>query len=88
MYVKLSAFIALLTLLCITVPQACADEGFILLGSTIGPIDAGIVPLLEERFEAETGIRVRHVGAGTGEALKIAEKGAVDLVLAPLSLSV
>jgi tungstate transport system substrate-binding protein len=56
-------------------------HGFILLASTMGPIDSGIVPLLEEQFEAETGIRVRHVGAGTGEALKIAEKGNVDLVL-------
>jgi tungstate transport system substrate-binding protein len=51
------------------------------MASTIGPIEAGIVPLLEERYEQETGIRVRHVGAGTGEALKIAEQGSVDLVL-------
>jgi len=54
---------------------------FILLSSTIGPIDAGIVGLLEDEFEKETGIRVRHVGAGTGAALKIAEQGTVDLVL-------
>jgi tungstate transport system substrate-binding protein len=53
----------------------------VLMASTIGPIEAGIVPLLEDRFEAETGIRVRHVGAGTGEALELAEKGAFDLVL-------
>jgi tungstate transport system substrate-binding protein len=58
-----------------------AGDKFILLASTIGPVDAGIVPLLENSFEKETGIRVRHVGAGTGEALKIAEKGNVDLVL-------
>ena len=44
-------------------------------------MDAGIVPLLEERFEKESGIRVRHVGAGTGEALKMAEQGSFDLVL-------
>ena len=54
---------------------------FILLSSTIGPIDAGIVGLLENEFEKETGIRVRHVGAGTGAALEIAQKGNVDLVL-------
>jgi tungstate transport system substrate-binding protein len=56
-------------------------DNFLLLASTIGPVDAGIVPLLEESFEKETGIRVRHVGAGTGEALKLAEKGNFDLVL-------
>jgi tungstate transport system substrate-binding protein len=54
---------------------------FILLSSTIGPIDAGIVGLLEDEFEKETGIRVRHVGSGTGLALDIARKGNVDLVL-------
>jgi tungstate transport system substrate-binding protein len=51
------------------------------MASTIGPIDAGIVAVLEDQFEKETGITVRHVGAGTGEALKIAEKGNVDLVM-------
>ena len=54
---------------------------FILLSSTIGPIDAGIVGLLENEFEKDTGIRVRHVGSGTGTALDIARKGNVDLVL-------
>jgi tungstate transport system substrate-binding protein len=54
---------------------------FILLASTIGPIDSGIVDRLENEFEKETGIRVRHVGAGTGAALDIAKKGNVDLVL-------
>ena len=36
---------------------------------------------LEDRFEEETGIRVRHVGAGTGAALDMARKGSIDLVL-------
>ena len=45
------------------------------------PIDSGIVSVLEDGFEKETGIRVRHVGAGTGAALEIAKKGSVDLVM-------
>ena len=60
---------------------AANGDKFILLSSTIGPIDAGIVGALENQFEKETGIRVRHVGAGTGAALDIATKGNVDLVL-------
>jgi tungstate transport system substrate-binding protein len=60
---------------------ARAEQGFVLMSSTIGPVDAGIVPALEDAFEKETGIRVRHVGAGTGEALKIAQQGTVDLAL-------
>jgi tungstate transport system substrate-binding protein len=73
--------LAIIALCCIWTTPADAEKGFILLASTIGPIDAGIVSALEDGFEKETGIRVRHVGAGTGEALKIAEKGSVDLVM-------
>lgn len=53
----------------------------ILLSSTIGPIDAGIVDALETAFQKKTGIVVRHVGAGTGAALKQAEGGNFDVVL-------
>jgi tungstate transport system substrate-binding protein len=58
-----------------------AGKGFILLSSTIGPVDSGIVTVLEDRFEKETGIRVRHVGAGTGAALDMAKQGNIDLVM-------
>jgi len=51
------------------------------MASTIGPIDAGIVAALEQAFEKKTGIIIRHVGAGTGEALKIGQSGNVDLVM-------
>jgi len=51
------------------------------MASTIGPIDAGIVGALEDNFEKEKGIRVRHVGAGTGATLKIAQKCNIDLVM-------
>jgi tungstate transport system substrate-binding protein len=67
----------------LTSPVLCQAESdkFILLSSTIGPIDSGIVGLLEDQFEKETGIRVRHVGAGTGAAMNIARKGNIDLVM-------
>jgi tungstate transport system substrate-binding protein len=72
-------------LVCLTMafPGLSVAQGgkFILMASTIGPIDSGIVGVLEDQFEKDTGIRVRHVGAGTGLALKIAEKGNVDLVM-------
>jgi tungstate transport system substrate-binding protein len=66
------------------VPGLCwaQNGGFVFMASTIGPIDSGIVGALEDQFEKDTGIRVRHVGAGTGAALKISEKGNVDLVMA------
>lgn len=53
----------------------------ILLASTIGPIDAGIVGALEEAFTKKTGIVVEHTGAGTGKAIQMAETGKYDLLL-------
>jgi tungstate transport system substrate-binding protein len=71
--------------LLLTVPTG-AENGrgrdFVLLSTTIGPIDSGIVGVLEDAFEKDSGIRVRHVGAGTTAALEIAKKGEVDLVMA------
>jgi tungstate transport system substrate-binding protein len=47
--------------------------GLIVMASTIGPIEAGIVPALEDRFEQETGL-------GMGETLNVAsEKGGYTL---------
>jgi tungstate transport system substrate-binding protein len=64
-----------------TAAMAADGSKFLLLSSTIGPIDAGIVGALEDQFEKDTGIRVRHVGAGTGAALESAKKCQFDLVL-------
>lgn len=53
----------------------------VFMASTIGPIDAGIVAALEEAYEKKTGVRVRHVGAGTGATLTMSQSGTFDLVL-------
>jgi len=68
-------------ILCSALAVQVQAKDFILMASTIGPIDAGIVAALEDQFEKDSGIRVRHVGAGTGAALKISEQGTVDLVM-------
>ena len=60
---------------------SAGTNNFIFMGSTIGPVDSGIIEVLENAFEEETGIRVRHIGAGTGAALDIARKGNLDLVI-------
>lgn len=77
--------LAAVALFCLTMIPAISfaesADKFVLMASTIGPVDAGIVSVLEDQFEKDTGIRVRHVGAGTGEALKIAQQGSIDLVL-------
>jgi tungstate transport system substrate-binding protein len=76
-------FVSLLCMTLLFPSLLFAQQGnqFILMASTIGPIDSGIVSVLEQKFEKDTGIRVRHVGAGTGAALKMAQKGSFDLVM-------
>jgi len=73
-------FVSVLVFLPLQV-EAQESKGFVYLASTIGPIDAGIVDALEIAFEKDTGIRVRHVGAGTGAALELAKQGSVDMAL-------
>jgi tungstate transport system substrate-binding protein len=74
--------LVLILLIYPAIALAASGSKFIFLSSTIGPIDSGIVSILEEKFEKDTGIRVRHVGAGTGAALNLATKGQIDLVMA------
>ncbi len=81
--VALSCILAVLSIC--SIPAFGADPAEqprkIMLASTIGPIDAGIVGALEAAFTKKTGIPVEHTGAGTGQALKMAETGKYDLVL-------
>ena len=51
------------------------------LSSTIGPIDAGIVPLLAKTYEERAGIKVAFEGAGTGATLEKAKSGNFDMVI-------
>ncbi|MCG6536576.1 MAG: substrate-binding domain-containing protein, partial [Syntrophales bacterium LBB04] len=76
-----SLFLMMLIILMPGFSSAAERNPGLVLASTIGPIDAGIVDVLEKAFEKETGIPVRHIGAGTGAALDIARKGTVDLVM-------
>lgn len=51
------------------------------MSSTIGPIDAGIVGTLAQKFEEKTGVNVEYSGAGTGKTLELAKSGNYDVVL-------
>lgn len=54
----------------------------ILIASTIGPVEVGLMDALEAAFHQEQGLWVRHIAVGSGQALEIARAGRVDLVLA------
>ena len=51
------------------------------LSSTIGPIDAGIIPLLAKTYEERTGTKIEFEGAGTGATLEKAKSGNFDMVI-------
>jgi len=61
--------------------SASATPRIVMMASTIGPIDAGIVAALEDAYFKRTGVVVRHAGAGTGAALEMAKSGSFDLVM-------
>lgn len=54
---------------------------FLLLASTLEPVEAGLLDELETAFYRQKGILVRHLAAGSGRAMEIARGGRVDMVL-------
>lgn len=81
--------IAAMLCLCLLLPafalaQNAKEDGKgkgVKISSTIGPVEAGIIPLLAETFTAKTGIPVSYEKAGTGATLEKAKSGNFDLVV-------
>lgn len=78
-HLRLAGLLCLLSLLALPLTAKAADT--LRISSTIGPVDAGILPLLAETFTSKTGIAISMEKAGTGKTLKKAETGAFDLVM-------
>ncbi len=53
----------------------------LLMASTIGPVETGLVDALATAYRAATGLWIRYIAAGTGQALGVARSGRADLVL-------
>lgn len=76
---RLIAVLALLAML--TAAPLHAEDRFILLASTTSTENSGLFAHLIPLFTAATGIEVRVVAAGTGQAFAIARNGDADTVL-------
>jgi tungstate transport system substrate-binding protein len=53
----------------------------IVLATTTSAADTGLLDVLLPEFEKRTGIRVKSVAVGSGEALKMGERGDADIIL-------
>jgi tungstate transport system substrate-binding protein len=76
----LLALIALLPVLA-AAPSTGAEQPFITVASTTSTEQSGLFAHLLPAFTAKTGIEVRVVAVGTGQALKIGERGDADVLL-------
>ncbi|SMH59123.1 extracellular solute-binding protein [Azospirillum agricola] len=75
-----AAAAALFGLLPGTVTQAGAADRFITVASTTSTEDSGLFKELLPKFTAKTGIEVRVVAKGTGQAIDLAKRGDADVL--------
>ncbi len=74
--------ICTLTALVLAAPRpGAAEERFLTLASTTSTENSGLFAHLIPLFEAQTGIKVRVVAVGTGQALRLARNGDADVLL-------
>ncbi len=59
---------------------AAAGDRFITVASTTSTQDSGLFDYLLPLFQAKTGIEVRVVAVGTGQAIKLAQNGDADVL--------
>jgi len=72
---------SLIALACVAVaPSPSAQQRFITVASTTSTEQSGLFAHLLPAFEADTGIKVRVVAVGTGQALDIGRRGDADVV--------
>ncbi|MDF1748948.1 MAG: substrate-binding domain-containing protein [Alphaproteobacteria bacterium] len=84
MVTKIKAFsLGLVALLAISLSHSLpsqADERFITVASTTSTQNSGLFEFMLPVFTKETGIEVRVVAVGTGQAIKLARNGDADVL--------
>jgi tungstate transport system substrate-binding protein len=78
---SLCALAAALALTSASGAPARAEEPFLTLASTTSTRDSGLFAYLLPIFEAKSGVAVRVVAVGTGQALELGRRGDADALL-------
>jgi tungstate transport system substrate-binding protein len=68
-------------LLCFASLAAAEQKPYLTLASTTSTNDSGLFASILPKFEADTGVQVRVVAVGTGQALEIGRRGDADALL-------
>lgn len=76
---KLFALGALLSMFCAV--SALAAPKTIILATTTSTQDSGLLDVLVPLFEKESGYQVKTISVGSGQAMKMGEKGEADVLL-------
>jgi tungstate transport system substrate-binding protein len=79
-YRRLGGPVAVAVLLTLVARPAAAAERFIMVASTTSTENSGLFGFILPKFQQATGIEVRVVAVGTGQAIKNAERGDADVL--------
>jgi tungstate transport system substrate-binding protein len=79
-YLHLGGPVAVAVLLTLVAWPAAAAERFITVASTTSTENSGLFGFILPKFRQATGIEVRVVAVGTGQAIKNAERGDADVL--------
>ena len=75
------AVLVLLGLLLSTAAWAQAPSGTVILSTTTSTQDSGLLDVLVPLFEKKSGLTVKTISVGTGQALALAARGEADVTL-------
>jgi len=73
--------LSVLALASLLLNPALAEERFITVASTTSTQNSGLFDYLLPLFQKQTGIEVRVVAVGTGQAIQLGERGDADVLL-------
>jgi tungstate transport system substrate-binding protein len=75
-------WLLLVALLVVPAGPAAAQSGVVIVSTTTSTQDSGLLDVLVPMFERKTGLSVKTISVGTGQALALAARGEADVTLA------
>jgi len=80
LFTGLTMFIASVAFLVCVIPAQAAPKT-VILATTTSTQDSGLLDVLVPIFEKESGFQVKTISVGSGQAMKMGEKGEADVLL-------